>query len=141
MDDLNAEIERRQAIADAATPGEWAWGDGFTVLPHDEDGRDPEAKYADCQLINDEGLVVIPIRLDHYEPIWDIDPHDEGAIQPSPEDRAFIAHARTGYPQCLAALKLAVAALEDEARNVDPESNWQHARNTLAAIKRALEAK
>jgi len=70
------------------TPGPWEWGDGYS---------DPTEKYADCRLVGHSGQVdVIPIRGDHYQPIWDTwwpdqDEEDEGIIEPREPDRKAIA--------------------------------------------------
>ncbi len=78
--------------------GLWHWGDGYTNLPSDADTFDGD-KYADCQLYCGEA-VVIPIRFDHYEPMWDI---QYGDIYPTAEQRAFIARACNCHDELLAA--------------------------------------
>lgn len=81
------------------SPAPWTWQDGFVDI------RD---KYADCRLLAADGSEVLPIRMDHHDPIWDVDPgitddgdESEPVIKPSPEDRALLAAA----PDLLAALE------------------------------------
>lgn len=72
------------------TPWPWNWGDGYDT---DQDCTFSEGdKYADYRLMGQSDSEVIPIRVDHYEPIWDTKEPDEG-ISPKAEDRALIALA------------------------------------------------
>jgi len=117
----------------SATPGPWYWGDGWDHRPpaDEDEPRPSNTKYADCQLYGADDAVIIPIRYDHYEPIWDID--DEEC--PSKEDRALMAAA----PDLLDALKQAASALEIAAE--EPTSNpayYVHkAKEARAAIAKA----
>ena len=80
------------------TPGEWVWGDGWDHPDLESFNNDPNAnwpeKYMDMGLHGAKEKVVIPIRVDHREMIWDGD-----LLNPS--DRALIADA----PQLLAELR------------------------------------
>jgi hypothetical protein len=101
-----AEIEARLT---AATPGPWAWGDGWRDLiylgPDQFEGAD---KYADLQLTGRDQRTIIGIRIDHYEPIWDTaTPADE----PNEADREFIAHAPADIAVLVEAVKALRAAL------------------------------
>lgn len=88
-------IERTFELDVQATPGPWYWGDGFDLRVGpccaDEDESGGSNKYLDCCL-QSKDKDVIPIRVDHHEPIWDC---DEYLSDPSPEDRNLIAEYRT----------------------------------------------
>lgn len=45
----------------------WRWGDGYALSG---------VKYADCQLYDRHHNAIIPIRVDHHEPIWDVQAND-----------------------------------------------------------------
>ena len=90
------------------TPG-WIWGNGWEVIDRAGTmyrGDDPDTiieKYMDLQLVaGDE--VIIPLRIDHYEPEYDGAPI-------RPEHRALIAAA----PDLLAACEME----EDYQRALD----------------------
>lgn len=101
MIDLSA-IEARLK---AATPAPWAWGDDWATLERPSDNEFGGDKYAELSLIGNEGQEIIPLRVDHYEAIWDCrDPRNE----PSAADRDIIAHA----PSDLAALLELVRELQ-----------------------------
>jgi hypothetical protein len=88
------------------TPGPWRWGDDWpTVDQYDEHrGECGGEKYADCQLYGADGSEIIPIRYDHYAPLWDTaDPPS-----PKPADRSLIAAA----PELLDELKNLVEKFE-----------------------------
>ncbi len=82
------------------SPAPWKWGDGFGRLGREDFGESPEDKYADCRLIGGDGEDVISIRIDHYEPTWDMNPCS-GFAQPSKFDRALIESS----PEMLAMLR------------------------------------
>ena len=81
------------------TPGPWSWGDDWRVpdeigTVYFSDGENPAIKkYMDLALRGPSGTV-IPIRIDHYEVIYDGKPISKA-------DRALIAAA----PDLLAALE------------------------------------
>jgi len=84
-----SELAAVRKAAKGHTPGPWHWGDGWDK-PHTvgEDG-DCE-KYMSMQLLGFNDAEIIPIRIDHREPIWDV---DESCDQPHDADRALIAAA------------------------------------------------
>ena len=87
------ELKRLVAARAKATGGNWFWGDGWNAST---EGK----KYADMQLKTNSSII-IPIRIDHYEPIWDA---DEECSEPSKDDRNFIALAGSiDLPAILAA--------------------------------------
>ena len=79
------------------TPGPWHWGKGFS---------DINQMYAECQLFGGPvHSVIIPIRIDHHEPVWDIDQEQPGTVFPSAADRALIAAAPALLDACIHALQ------------------------------------
>ena len=99
------------------TPGPWKWGsDWDTYHPSSpspgSSGYSSEGsggKYANLGLYGRNGERIIPLRVDHYAPEWDIELADEHL--PSKADRDLIADA----PR-LARMAEAGAALKDAAR-------------------------
>ncbi len=113
--------------------GLWRWGDGYTNLPSDADTFDGD-KYADCQLYCGEAIV-IPIRFDHYEPMWDI---QYGDIYPTIEQRAFIARACNCHDELYAALRGMVEAYDlehEQSPFADQIAAHKAARAVLAKAK------
>lgn len=102
------DLEKIAARLKAATPGPWYWGEDWDRLDYQgpEGGGD---KYADLQLRGPNQHEVIPIRIDHYEPIWDCGNPNDG---PTAADRALIAHA----PEDIAALLKECEALRTALR-------------------------
>lgn len=133
-----------------ASPLPWKWADGW-------DGDDLPAsneefsggKYVDCQLSDAEGHDVIPLRIDHYERIWDTSAED--GLRPCDEDRAYIEWACNNAPSLAAENARLRAALEEIAQDnkiaggsLGPlfdagfGTGWDMARD---AARAALEAK
>jgi len=106
------------------TPGPWYWGDGFS---------ETQEKYADCQLYGAEDEVVIPIRIDHHEPIWDVnDGYCDGELSepeifPNEYDRALIASSTGLLASCIELL----ARIESDIGNT-PEGERAKAIITQA---------
>lgn len=91
----------------AASPHPWAWGADWATL--DYQGRDGGGdKYADLQLRDSQGVGILPVRIDHYEPIWDCARPDK---EPNAADRVLIAHAPADIAYLLGVLGEARAAL------------------------------
>lgn len=91
------------------TPGLWRWGEdwkaadeGGSVYYSDGEGNLLIEKYMDMQLYGGNGKPIIPIRIDHFEMIYDGDPI-------SLADRKLIAAA----PLLLEALEDAYHVLAD----------------------------
>jgi len=89
-------------------PEPWQWDDFDAALfvkePY-EDGEFP--KYADCYLSGSDGRAIIPIRIDHGDPIWDI---SRDSIFPTKADRDRIVaciNALAGIPDPAAFVKAA----------------------------------
>lgn len=89
MSEIASRLNAIKARLDAAAPGPWIWGSDWETLEYvsSEGGGD---KYADLALRDAGGHEVVPIRIDHYEPIWDTrHPRDELTTG----NRELIAHA------------------------------------------------
>ena len=107
---MNVE-DKIKAIEEAekkATEAPWEWQDGFTSI---------DDKYADCRLLAGE-VEIIPIRVDHHESIWDIDPDDIGsdAIRPLDGDRNLIAILRNNARAMLRLLRAYRAEIDTHRR-------------------------
>lgn len=91
------------------TPEPWHWGDGWEEAV-DSDGAlrlgggADSIKYASLQLFGGDGTEIIPIRIDHFDVIFDGD-------RIPPADRALIAAA----PKLLAACREAMRCLTGES--------------------------
>lgn len=125
MDNLESEIERRMKICDAATPGPWkrhprAWA---SVCAADDASEWSGEILAAC------GSAQRNFKVEEQQ-----------AAQVARAD--FIAHARTGYPAALEALRVAVKALEAIVDNsLHPQTLAARCgAQALAAIKHALGA-
>ena len=117
--------DKMEKLHAEASPPPWYWGNGYNadLKANEEDGQ--AVKYADCQLFSGTGLdsdvEVIPIRVDHYQPIWDI-PWDNAT--PHKADRDLISESRNALPLLVAALRELVEWREpgcyatEEARNI-----------------------
>lgn len=84
------------------TRGPWHWGHDWKVwdaTPWNTREEYSGPKYADIALYGANGREVIPVRIDHYEVLWDA---HNGIGDLLPADRALIAAA----PELLRALKL-----------------------------------
>lgn len=101
----------------------WRWGDGWKVADargsvYHEGGEKPDIeKYMNMQLFDENGKAIIPIRIDHYEMIYDGKPI-------TPVHRALIA----AVPLLLTACKRVAAA------PFEPDK-WR--QEVEAAIKKA----
>jgi hypothetical protein len=99
----------------------WHWANGYDDLEeahraYDED-EDPEHtneygefqidKYIDCQLLDADNKPIIPIRIDHYEPIWDT--HEDGD-PPCKQDREFMMIAVNNHLDMVTVLNIFMAA-------------------------------
>lgn len=128
------EIRRRQAVCAAATPGPWV-----SEIDQYDGHPDPDALRRDVMAgTNDDHRRVAVCEPEHSL--------DGGYDKMPTPNAAFIAHARTGYPETLAALADAVAALEKYAEAWGAEDGseaalaWEadgyggHARAALAQI-------
>lgn len=86
-------------MKDKFSPGPWHWDDGWLQAEQHgyfgcEEREDSGLKFAALELFDANSKNVIPIRIDHYEIIYDGDPI-------TPANRALIASA----PDLLAALE------------------------------------
>ena len=117
------------------TPGPWTWGEDWPTIDklgtvyNDEDVEGEKIdKYMDLQLYGKDGKEIIPVRIDHYEVIWDGDPI-------KPEDRRLIAAA----PDLLVALKAMRFEIEEIAPRLDlyPDSLGEAMNQADAAISKA----
>lgn len=98
-------IEKLKALEARASAGPWVWN-----------WSNEMSKYVDCRLMGKHGEI-IPIRIDHYEPIWDIDTSEMGAADPAKEDREAIVAFRNSMKPLLAVAEAAaplLAACEEE---------------------------
>lgn len=82
----------------------WHWGEGWGNRPLGDPL--PDTKYADCQLYDANNNTVIPIRYDHYEPIWDIS-NDEQPTQEQRERIVICVNALAGISDPAAFVKAA----------------------------------
>lgn len=87
-------LDEFERLCNEATPGPWAWGEGWATIRRDDDGGYNE-KYADLAL-RGPGRDVIPLRIDHYGAEWD-PPTD--LDMPNASDRAFLAACREMVPK------------------------------------------
>lgn len=96
------------------TPGPWKWGDGFAEIADPSDTYDDTKlpKYADCSLVDPHGRDIIPIRIDHGQPIWDIETDD---VRPNAADRALIAAAPFMY-EAITRFLAKVSSASDDVR-------------------------
>jgi hypothetical protein len=93
------------------TPGPWSWGSGWRLVGSRYDVSKRENKYLTLGLYGADGVQIIPIRVDHYQPEWD---PDEDLQQPNDADRALIEAA----PDLLLACKSAVGAFKHSGQLV-----------------------
>ena len=111
------------------TPGPWSWGDDWRVpdeigTVYFSDGENPAIKkYMDLELRGPNGTV-IPIRIDHYEVIYDGEPIRKA-------DRALIAAA----PDLLDAAKMLLASLAWKEKRSG--TTYNGADSVRAAIAKA----
>jgi hypothetical protein len=81
----------------------WRWGeDAFDDRAWAE-AHEPEYKYADMQLYDGDGNIILPIKRDHHEVVWD-------GWMPPPEAMRLIAAA----PTLLTALKAIVFIVDPD---------------------------
>lgn len=110
-------IDQLKALEAKATKGPWVWGNGWDdPILASEDSDERGSKYADCRLLGPDGAEVIPIRVDHYEPIWDT---TERCEQPTRDDRALIAALRNAAPHLIAVVDIATRIRDDMIANGD----------------------
>lgn len=125
MKDTASRIARVRELDQKASPGPWSWGDGFEEFEPQPNGEMTDGvgtnKYLDCQL-QSKHEIIIPIRVDHYEPIWDC---GEFLNAPMMEDRELIAEYRT------LAVEMETAAFLD----ADFEGAYDHIVNEAREIR------
>ena len=74
------------------TPGPWYWGEDWSLKVWlGDDDEDGGVKYADLQLYGAGDQVILPLRIDHYDAIFDA----AGPEAVSEADRRLIAAAPT----------------------------------------------
>lgn len=84
------------------SPAPWRWQGDWPDVQGKAGGVDEHEdgypKFADLRLLDASGQNILPIRIDHYDPLWD----DDGTMaEPTPADRALIEAS----PDMLAELK------------------------------------
>lgn len=127
-------IEELKALEAKASAGPWVWN-----------WSDEMSKYVDCRLMGKHGEV-IPIRVDHHEPIWDVD-NTEGLVhvEPTKNDRDAIVGFRNSMKALLAIAEAAKRKRDIEKQRDHDEQEHAAAGMTfsvgdLASAEQALEA-
>jgi hypothetical protein len=103
---VNCEFKKEPKMT-KHTSGKWYWGEGWETVDkvgtvYSNDGENPDIeKYMDLQLYDENGKEIIPIRIDHFEVIYDGDPIPK-------EVRNLI----TAAPDLLEACELAISSIQ-----------------------------
>jgi len=129
------------------TPEPWYWDDfDAAMLGEEYEEGCGFPKYADCYLSGSDGRAIIPIRIDHGDPIWDI---SRDSIFPTKFDRGRIVacvNALAGIPDPAAFVKaareLADAEEQQDGLYSRGRSDWDDGEEdrVVRRVERALEA-